>query len=270
MKSSAVVAVFAVIGWFADCHAETLIEAVAQARHDLDLGFTLQGKVAEVLVESGDRVVAGQPLVRLDDREGAEQIRLFELRSTSTLEIQAAEAQWKLDENEAKRLEEALSKSGAAPFEVERARLEATRSFLAFELFKQRQEETKIQLLQARLVHDKFELLAPMAGLIEQVVVEPGEMVEEVRPVLRMVVTDPLRIEAPTPMTVASGVKVGQRAWVTFRASGRVLEGKVVSIGMVADPGSETRSVVIDAPNPPEVGEAAGSHVVVSFTNPAG
>ncbi len=258
---------FAMVVWSAvlvgNCRAEMTIEAIAQARHDLDLGLTVQGRVSEVLVEAGARVEAGQPLVRLDDREGAEQIRLFEMRANSTLEIEAAEAEWRLDENEAKRLEDAMSQAGAAPFEVERARLEAKRSFLAHELFKQRRDETRIQLEQARLVHAKYELRAPMAGVIEQVVVEPGEMVEEVRPVLRLVVTDPLRIEVPTPMTIASGIKVGRKAWVKFRASGKVLEGKVVSVGMVADPGSETRSVVIDAPN--GEGEPAGSHVVVSF-----
>ncbi|MBL8745599.1 MAG: efflux RND transporter periplasmic adaptor subunit [Phycisphaerae bacterium] len=266
MNSSLLFAAFCAVGCLAVGRAEPPIEAIAQARHDLDLGFTLKGRVSEVLVEPGSAVEAGQLLVRLDDREGAEQIRLFELRAASHLEIDAAEAQWRLAENEAKRLEEAMASAGAAPFEVERARLEARRSFLAYELFKQRQTETQIQLSQSRLLHEKFEMRAPMAGTIERVIVEPGEMVEEVRPVLRLVVTDPLRIEAPTPMSLARGVSRGQAAWVRFRASGNVLEGRVVSIGNVADPGSETRLVVIDAPNP--VGEPAGAHVMVSFERP--
>lgn len=242
------------------------VEAVAQARHDLDLGFTVQARVADVAVVEGQRVEAGQLLIRLDDRDGAAQIELFELRAASTLEIEAAKADWELKENEAKRLEEAMSMSGAAPFEVERARLEAKRSRLAYELFVQRRAETALQLEQAKLVHERYRLQAPLAGIIEQVTVEPGEMVEEVRPVLRMVVIDPLRIDAPVPIAQAAALSTGHKAWVKFKASGRVVEASVVNVASVADPGSETRAVRVDVPNPQ--GEPAGSHVSVSFTKP--
>lgn len=239
------------------------VEAVAQARHDLDLGFTVQARVAEVPVVEGQRVEAGQMLIILDDRDGAAQIELFEVRAKSTLEVDAAKAEWDLAENEASRLKEAMGKAGAAPFEVERAVLEATRSRLAYELFRQRRDETALQLKQARLIHERYELKAPVAGVVEQVTVEPGEMVEEVRPVLRLVVTDPLRIDAPVPVSDAAAVKVDQKVWVRFKASGRVVEGKVVNIASVADPGSETRGVRIDVPN--KQAEPAGSHVIVSF-----
>lgn len=240
-----------------------VVEAVAEARHDLDLGFTVPGEVTEVLVEPGDRVEKGQPLIRLDDRDGAAQIELFTLRAASTLEIEAAKAEWELAENEAKRLEEALSKSGAAPFEVERARLEAKRAKLAYELFIQRRDETALQLKQSKVLHERFEMTAPMAGTIENVVVEPGEMVEDVRPVLRMVVIDPLRIDAATPVARAATLKVGGPAKIRFRSSGREVAGTIVHVAAVADPGSETRAVRIDIPNPS--GEPAGSHVEVTF-----
>lgn len=251
----------------AACAAATQpVEAVAQARHDLKLGFTVQARVAEVPVVDGQRVEAGQMLILLDDRAGAAQIELHEVRAQSTLEIEAAKAEWELAENEANRLKEAMGKAGAAPFEVERAVLEATRSRLAYELHKQRREESALQLKQARLIHERFELRAPLAGVVEEVTVAPGEMVEEVRPVLRLVVTDPLRIDAPVPVADAATVKVDQPVWVRFKASGRVVEGKIVNIASVADPGSETRAVRIDVPN--TSAEPAGSHVVISFEQP--
>lgn len=247
--------------------AAPLVEAVARARHDLDLGFTVRGRVAQVLVQPGARVDAGAVLVRLDDRDGAAAIRLYEIRAASTIEVESAEAEWRLAENEARRIGDAMERQGAAPFEVERARLEAKRRMLAHEFARQRREEARLQLEQARLVHERYELRAPIAGVVEEVVVEAGEMVEEVRPVVRLVATDPLRVDAPAPLGVAAGLTPGAPAWVVFKSSGAMVEGRVVHVASIADPGSETRLVRIDVPNPG--GEPAGSHVAVSFVPPA-
>lgn len=244
-----------------------VVEAISEPSHDLELGFTVPGRVLEVLVRPGDRVKLGDALIRLDDREGAAQVRLFELRSESTLEADAAEAAWKLAVNEEGRVRDAHAKGGAAAFEVERAELESRRSFLAFELFKQRQQETAIQLQQARAQHDRFSLEAPLAGTVEEVLVEPGEMVEETRPVLRLVVIDPLRIDAPAPIGVAAGLAVGGPAWIRFKDAPDAppLEGRIVNIAAVADPGSETRRVRVEAANPGAM--PAGSHVEVVFSD---
>lgn len=240
------------------------VEAVAEARYDLELGFTVRGRVSDVAVQAGDAVKAGQKLVTLDDREGAAQLALFEMRAASTLDVDAAEATWKLAENEVRRVSEAAARAGAAAFEVERATLEATRARLTYELAKQRRMELALQTDQARLMHERYTLAAPMGGVIEEVAVSVGELVEEVRPVLRLVVTNPLRASAPVPVVDAAEIEVGAAAWVRFRSSGRVVEGKVSSVAAVADPGSETRAVTIEMPN--DAGEPAGSHVVVSFT----
>lgn len=239
------------------------IEAVSAPRHDLELGFTIEGAVAEVLVRPGDRVEAGQALIRLDDREGAAQIRSYELRAQSTIEVDAAEAALALAQNEAARIEEAMAQAGAAPFEVERARLEARVKGLGLDMARQRREETRLLLLQAQVAHERSLLKAPMAGIVEEVRIEAGELVESVRPVLRLVVTDPLTVDAPAPVGLAAGLRVGAPAWVRFKDTGTLVEGRVVFIASVADPGSETRIVRIEAPNPR--GEPAGAHVTVSF-----
>ncbi|MDX2114693.1 MAG: efflux RND transporter periplasmic adaptor subunit [Planctomycetota bacterium] len=250
-------------GRAADGPGVVMVEAIAEARHDLDLGFTVQGRVSRVLVEAGERVEAGALLIELEDDEGAATVALFEVRASSGLDVEAAEAELKLAENELGRLEDAMSRAGAAPFEVERARLEVTRARLSRELAEQRREEARAQLAQAKARHERYSMRAPLAGVIETVLVEPGELVDEVRPVLRLVRADPLRIDAATPVGIAAGLRVGGSALVRFKEGGRQVRGTIVQIGAVADPGSETRLVRIEAANPE--GEPAGSHVMVEF-----
>jgi HlyD family secretion protein. len=44
-----------------------------EPRREAALSFAIPGRVAEVLVAEGDRVLAGTPLIRLDNREAAAQ-----------------------------------------------------------------------------------------------------------------------------------------------------------------------------------------------------
>lgn len=244
----------------------TVVEAISGARHDLELGFTIRGRVAEVLVQPGHRVEKGQALIRLDDRETALQVELLKVRAASSLEADAAEAEWKLAIEEEKRVRDAESQQGAAAFEIERAALRTKLAQVQHQLALQKRQEAAIQLAAAEVQHELFTLKAPLGGIIEEVVVEPGEMVDEVKPVLRLVVIDPLWIDAPTPTDAAAGLKVGDKATVVLRTTGsapREMQGTVVHIASVADPGSDTRLVRVEVANPE--GLPAGTHAEVRF-----
>lgn len=250
----------------AGAHAQP-VEAIAEARYDVDLGFTLRGRVMEVLVEPGARVSAGEALARLDDRESEAQLRLLAVRAESTLEAEAAHAEWLLAEESEKRIRAALEQGGANPFEVREAELETLRKKLGHELFVERQVEASLRLEQAERTHEQFTLLSPIDGVVESVLIDPGELVEEVRPVIRVVNTESLRIDAPAPVGIASGVGVGDGVWVRFKSSpGETIRGTVTHVASVADPGSETRIVRVEIEN--GSGMPGGSHVQVFFGGP--
>lgn len=252
----------------AGAEIRSAVEAIAAPRHDLRLGFTVAGRVAETLVQPGDRVTQGQPLVRLDDRETQAQIDLYALRAESELDELAAEAEWRLAQNEEARVRDAFSKAAAGAFEVERAALQTQRKETDFAIARQRRAEAQAMLRQARARHSEYTLLAPIAGVVEQVLVSPGEMVEASRPVLRLVVTDPLRIEAPVPTRDTMGLRVGDPAWIVVSLPDQkaAMRGAIEHIAQVADAASDTRVVRIEVANP--TGLPAGCHVFVSFTAP--
>jgi len=237
------------------------IEAITEAEHDLELAFTIPGMVSEVLVEPGSRVGAGEVLARLDAREIEASIALLRLRAESTLAIDEEQALLELAGNELARVEEAHRGGAVSDFEVERARLEVKRRTVALGLARQRQAEAEIQLAQTIATSDRYALRTPAPGTVESVLIEAGESVQELRPVVRVVSVDPLRIDVAAPLEETLELRVGAPVDVRWEADRAPETGRIVHIASVADAASGTRLVRVRLENPR--GRPAGARVRV-------
>jgi len=245
------------------------IEAVTKARHDLRLGFTVPGKVLKRAVHPGDVVKQGDVLIELEDKEGLAQIEIWKFRAQSNVEIDQAKASLELAEIEESRTRELVAKQAAVPFELKKAELTTAVQKLAVEKAVREQDEAKRQLQIYEARHANYTLRAPMDGVVEQILVDVGEVVENLQPMVELVVTDPLRVDVPVPLEETMKLKVGDDAWVQMRL-GQVMatpvKGKIIHLANVADSASNTRLVRVEFANASN--HPAGGQVIVSFTDP--
>jgi len=241
------------------------VEAVTKARHDLKLGFTVGGKVTRVLVKPGDQVKKDQLLMELDDEEGKSLVSLYQIRTSSDLEFKSAQAGLQLAKVEENAIRKAFENDAAKPIEVERAQINATKAALELGMTRQRHEEAKHQLQQAKSRHSQYLLKATTDGVIDFVSVAEGELVETLKPVLRLVVIDPLWIDAAVPTQQTLGLKAGDQAEVKMHLPGyeKPIRGTIIHLAQVADAASDTRLVRIEVPNPSRL--PAGGQVTVYF-----
>lgn len=144
-----------------------------RARHEVDLGFRAGGRIAERLVELGERVAAGQPLARLDPADLALALRAAEA------DLAAAEAQSRQAANDAARSAALLRAGHVAPaFDDQRqaaARAAAERVASA---------RAALELARNRLSYAT--LRAPAAGVITAVIAEAGQVLAEGQPAFRL------------------------------------------------------------------------------------
>ncbi len=245
----------------------TRYEAVAEAREDRRLGFTVPGKVAHIPVKEGQHVKAGQVLMELDDRQGVLAVQLAQLVAQSHLEVEAQEQSLAMAQLEEKRLAQLLKQSAAAPIEVERAKIRAKVEAIRLAKTKEDEQEAQIKAAQAEALHEQYVCKAPCDGVVESIVVSEGELVEALKPVLRLVATDPLLIQVwvPTPDTMR--LKPGDPAWIIHPLLGenKPMLGHITAIAQVADSLGK-RQVRIEVPNPQ--GLPAGGKVSVQFVAP--
>lgn len=201
------------------------LTGTVEANQDVQVSAEETGVVREILVEKGNPVRTGQPILRIDDRVLRAQVEQARARAD------LAEETW---QRRQRLFEE-----------------DAVGSELAYLEAKYAAEETRanLQTLEERL--ERTVVRAPLAGILDRRLVEVGTMVNAGTPVVRIVDLDPVKITAGVPERFAADVAPGAEAEVRLDAfSGRVFEGGISYVGASVDPGNRTFPVELDLPNP--------------------
>lgn len=243
--------------------AETF-SAITNPKADVTLSFVQPGLVAQVHVTQGDIVEAGQLLVQQDDGIERAQLAQFEAQSQNTSQVEASEASLAQKRVDLQKLEKAAARDAATELEVEHAKLEVRMAELSLEIAKLQHKQDQLKCEEARIRADHMQLRSPIAGTVEKLDVEPGESVNALADVVRVVQIDPLWVDVPVPLTTGRALQVGRRATVEFPNSSGSIEGRIIFVAAVADAASSTMQVRVEVPNTAK--RPAGEHVRVSFS----
>lgn len=240
--------------------SEVLGTGTLEARIAATISPKISGRLAEVLVDEGDRVAAGQLLARLDDLEWRGQVAVAEAGLQAAMatvdRVRADEARAQavlrlaqLSHDRAVGLREAnvaaesdldnavegLRVAEADVTRVQAAIVEAQRQRIAAE------ETHRFQ--QALL--EETRLSSPFAGLVVRRDRDPGDVGVPGSSILRLINTNELWISAWVDETAMAGLAVGQSARVVFRSEpDRSHAGVVSRLGREAD--RETREFRVD------------------------
>lgn len=196
-------------------------------------GFEINGRVASVAVEIGDRVQAGDPLATLDQR------RKRAALDTGQANLERAEALLQLRETEVTRaqslrdsgtitqqaLDQALSNVQAA-----RADVDAAQSQLA---------TLEIDLADT-------ELRAPFDGEVTSMTFDVGDVVAPDRSILTLTGTGQSEAHIGVPIDLAASFEIGDEISALHR--GRSLEVEVINIISRVNAASQTMNLVVALP----------------------
>jgi multidrug efflux system membrane fusion protein len=187
-----------------------------RARIETTLAFRVGGKLIERRVDAGTTVKPGQVLARLDATD-------------TQLQAASAEAQRALAEADLKRFNELKSKN-----------------FISASALDARDTAFKAAEAQAKLAKNQAgytTLVADKAGVIGQVLVEPGQVVSAGQAILRMAPDGAREVAIAVPESEISRFKPGQPAEVILWSGGSTIAGEVREIMPVADPVTRTYAV---------------------------
>lgn len=211
-----------------------------------------QGKVISVLVERGQRVKMGQPVVQLDVRNAALSAR------EAQANLEAARAQKQLAEEECKRTQVLLDKGAITRSEYDRQATQCTSTLQQVSAAQARAE------LITKSVSDGL-VRAPFDGQVTEKSVAPGEWVAFGRTLFTLVDDDPLKIELSVPEAHVPEIQKGQPVDLTTIA--RPDKHYAATVTRIGGEIGKSRSLIVEATLAPQAdlvpGMFAEAHVVV-------
>ena len=241
----------------------------------VDVSVKITGRILERLVNEGDKVTRGQPLVRLDDSELAADVRRLEasLRSAqATLRdlekgarpqeiedaraaVSSAEATRSMTEREFQRNDKLFKQNLIAAqdvdrarqaFDVARAQERSAREKLALLLEGSRPDQidaarwqvsqAESALVQAQSRLREAMVVSPIDGVVLRKNLEAGETANPGVPILTLVNPKDVWLRAYVPETEVGRLKVGDTAKLRVDAfPDRVFSGRLTEIGSEAE-----------------------------------
>jgi RND family efflux transporter MFP subunit len=240
--------------------AEVMGTGTLEARVKTTISARIQERLAEVLVDQGDSVKAGQLLARLDDAESRQQVAIAEATlsaakqsanrvRTDLARSEAVLALARLDHSRQTRLVvgRATSQSdvekSAEGLHVAEADLRRAHASIA-------EAEGQIAVAVKNLLvrNEQFaftEIHSPYDGLIIRRDRDPGDMLVPGASLMQLISLDELWVSAWVDETVMPALATGQAARIVFRSEpGRGYPGVVARLGREMD--RETREFLVD------------------------
>jgi RND family efflux transporter MFP subunit len=224
-----------------------------QARHEVDQGFRVGGKIASRRVDVGQSVREGDVLAVLDDVD----YRLAE--EAASQQLVASKAQARQAESDRKRLEALKVDGSVSAADEEQAQTRAQQSRAAAEA-----DERKLELARNRL---KYTVLrAPRSGVVTVVRAEVGQVVAEGQPVVSIAALGEPEIVVDVPEDhFASFKKAQYKAWLAT-APGETFDVSLRELSLQAAAQTRTYRARLKPVTPRQLPLGATATVVVERT----
>lgn len=215
-----------------------------------EIGSQVIGLVDRVHVERGQPVTAGQPLLTLRAEVERANAAAADSRARIDADIQAATATLALADQKVRRADALVAQNFLSDQAADQARGEAE---LARQKLQQVRGQQRVYADERRVAEAQLALRtvrSPFAGVVVERYVNMGERVEE-RPLLRVAVIDPLRVELMVPTSQYGTLTPGDRITIRPELPGTdAVVATVNHVDRVLDPASNTFRVRLSLPNP--------------------
>lgn len=235
---------------FAAAPAAKALGCLIEPDRVADIGSQVVGLVDRLHVERGDRVAAGQPLVSLRADVERANAAAAGTRSQVDADVLAARASLDLAEQKVRRAQALVAQNFVSDQAAEQARGEAE---VARQKLHQVQGQQRVWLDEYRVAQAQLALRtvrSPFAGVVVERFVNPGERVEE-RPMLRVAVIDPLRVELMVPTAQYGSLAAGDQVTIRPELPGaEAVTATVRHVDRVLDAASNSFRVRLTLPNP--------------------
>lgn len=218
-----------------------------------EVGTSEKGVVDKFMVDRGDRIKKGQVLARLESDMEEVAVELARAQAEKRASLEAKRRNVEYQTRQLNRIADLVSKKALPAQEKDQT---ATQLEIAKSQVKEEEENiriAKMQLKRAEVALKERTIYSPINGVVMEQLLQPGELVEEQKPIIKIAEIVPLDVEVIIPVEHYGEIMVGMQAEVTPKISGVGPQiATVVAVDPVVDAASNTFGVQLELPNKDE------------------
>lgn len=221
----------------ANLRAGVSLSGALEPKVTVEVGAPIAEQLTAVLVNEGDAVREGQPLVRFRD----DVLRAAALSARA--DVATARAQVNIAVAESTRAETLLAEGAIA-------RRDRDNALLGMEQARARLALTEAQLASAEDRAENATVKAPTAGVVSRRHVQSGDRVDFGKPLITIVNTSVLQLDASVEARWVTVLRVGQPVVLTVaNLTTDTITGRIARINPTADPATRQVRVYVDVRN---------------------
>jgi RND family efflux transporter MFP subunit len=218
----------------------------------------------EVLVETGDVVVKGQPLARLEASVERARVKMAELQVKHISDIENRMAQFQYKKLNHERMQELREKKSVPQFEVDKAQTEYQLAVLEVAKAYEQRSMARANLEVERSQLALRTIVSPIDGIVVDRYAMVGESVEG-RSIMKLAQVNPLKVELIAPTEYFGLIKKGMKADIyPEQPANKIFKAKVTIVDKLIDPASGSFTVRMSLPNPDDI-LVAGVNCIAAF-----
>jgi membrane fusion protein, heavy metal efflux system len=226
------------------------LSCLIQPYQEADIGTQVVGVIDHVLVERGDFVKKGQPVVQLNSDVERAALAAAKLRAEATADLRAAASNHEFAQKKKVRTDDLYQKNFVSQQATDQASTEAQVAEMKLRQAREQQRLAQQELALAQAQLAQRTIRSPLSGVVVEKYLSEGERVEE-KAVVKVATIDPLKVEVIVPASYFSKIKQGMGANVKPDMQEATPQAaKVVVVDKVIDAASNSFRVRLELPNP--------------------
>jgi RND family efflux transporter MFP subunit len=213
----------------------------------------IMGAVTDVLVKQGDKVIAGQKLLLIDDNDLAQRLKAAQASQNEVMKsLETAKSNRTLAETTYNRYKQLYDEKAISGQEMDQMTNQKQRAVLDFQRAQASVEAAKANLNQAKINLDFSQITSPIDGVVTHKNIDKGSMATPGMPLMTIEDNTGYKVETSVDESMANHMSVSMPVNVAIDSISKTFKGVVSEVVPSIDASSRTfvvKAVITEDPN---------------------
>ena len=229
---------------------KAVLDCLVKPEMYVDLSSSVDAILDKMLVDTGDRIKKGKPLVKLEASVEKARVNLARIQASSNSEIDNRRVQLQYAKRNSKRIRNLYARKSVSLYEKDKAETEVALAEIELEKAAEKKKIAQLNLVLAKTELARRTIKSPIDGIVVDRYSMVGESVAD-RTIMKLAQIDPLQVELIAPTEYFGLIKKGMEVDIyPERPANKTFKATVTIVDQLIDPASGSFTVRMALPNP--------------------